>query len=314
MVERIEVLYGGQGIFYGTQSVAGVVNVVTKPFSDSQEGRVGLAVDGNDGVHASLDYRGSAGGHQFVVYASSDEADGIRPYRSEDIQPSTTDRDRSYDITMLGLKYAYDIGETSRLSLHYQHTDAELDFARPYLNHDTFNARDEDIVTLKYDLQATDNIGLVRQGVLAYLGHRLHPDLQRPGRQRSHHGRLANRERWLVLGLRGLRADGHDAGRNRGWIRLCGGIRAPALFRQRRRPADRGPDGIGERVLRSDPDQREPPRQHADGARTPVQQAQWRRRGHRRQLQPATRFQRRILSSRQRRHVLPPARRLAALR
>ncbi|MYE11817.1 MAG: TonB-dependent receptor plug domain-containing protein, partial [Gammaproteobacteria bacterium] len=160
MVERIEVLYGGQGIFYGTQSVAGVVNVVTKPFSDTQEGRVGLAVDGNDGVHASLDYRGSAGGHQFVVYASSDEADGIRPYRSEDIQPSTTDRDRSYDITMLGLKYAYDIGERSRLSLHYQHTDAELDFARPYLNHDTFNARDEDIVTLKYDLQATDNIGL----------------------------------------------------------------------------------------------------------------------------------------------------------
>jgi vitamin B12 transporter len=29
MVERIEVLYGGQGIFYGTQSVAGVVNVVS---------------------------------------------------------------------------------------------------------------------------------------------------------------------------------------------------------------------------------------------------------------------------------------------
>ena len=160
MVERIEVLYGGQGIFYGTQSVAGVVNVVTKSFSDSPQGRVGLSVDGNDGVHASVDYRGAADGHQFVLYASSDEADGIRPYRSEDIQPSATDRDRGYDVTMLGLKYAYDIGERSRLSLHYQHTDAQLDFARSYLNHDTYNDRDEDIVTLKYDLQATDNIGL----------------------------------------------------------------------------------------------------------------------------------------------------------
>ena len=160
MVERIEVLYGGQGIFYGTQSVAGVVNVVTKSFSDSPQGRVGLSVDGNDGVHASVDYRGAADGHQFVVYASSDEADGIRPYRSEDIQPSATDRDRGYDVTSLGLKYAYDIGERSRLSLHYQHTDAQLDFARSYLNHDTYNDRDEDIVTLKYDLQATDNIGL----------------------------------------------------------------------------------------------------------------------------------------------------------
>ena len=37
MVERVEVLYGGQGIFYGTQSVAGVVNVVTKVFSNETD-------------------------------------------------------------------------------------------------------------------------------------------------------------------------------------------------------------------------------------------------------------------------------------
>ena len=160
MVERIEVLYGGQGIFYGTQSVAGVVNVVTKSFSDSPRGRVGLAVDGNDGVHANVDYRASSGGHQFVLYASSDEAEGIQPYRDEEFQPSATDRDRGYDVATLGLKYAYETGERSRLTLHYQLTDAELDFARPNLNYDTFNARDEDIVTLKYDFQATENIGL----------------------------------------------------------------------------------------------------------------------------------------------------------
>ena len=160
MVERIEVLYGGQGIFYGTQSVAGVVNVVTKSFSDSPQGRVGLAVDGNDGLHANVDYRASSGGHQFVLYASSDEADGIQPYVDEEIQPSATDRDRGYDVAMLGFKYAYDFGASSRLTLHYQLTDAELDFARANLNHETYNARDEDIVTLKYDLQATDNVGL----------------------------------------------------------------------------------------------------------------------------------------------------------
>ena len=160
MVERIEVLYGGQGIFYGTQSVAGVVNIVTKSFSDSREGQVGLGLDGNDGVHANVDVSASSGGHRFVAYASSDEADGIVPYRDADIQPSTTDRDRGYDIAMLGVKYAYDFDERSRLSLQFQHTDAELDYARAYLNYDTFNARDEDIVTLKYDLQATDNVGL----------------------------------------------------------------------------------------------------------------------------------------------------------
>ena len=179
----------------------------------------------------TVDYRGGAGGHQFVVYASNDEADGIRPYKKEHMQPSTTDRDRGYDIAMFGVKYAYDIGERSRLSLHYQHTDAELDYARTYLNYDTYNDRDEDIVTLKYDLQATDNIGLF---VKAY-SHtwdteytRIYNVLDDNG---AYDGRSANKERCFVLGLRRLRADGHDAGGNGGWIRLCGGLRAPALLR-----------------------------------------------------------------------------------
>src|ERR1051325_12002772 len=38
MVERIEVLEGGQGLFYGTQAVAGVINVVTKSFTEGKSG------------------------------------------------------------------------------------------------------------------------------------------------------------------------------------------------------------------------------------------------------------------------------------
>ena len=45
VVERVEVLYGGQGIFYGTQAVSGVVNIVTKSFSNEPTGTVGLGVD-----------------------------------------------------------------------------------------------------------------------------------------------------------------------------------------------------------------------------------------------------------------------------
>ena len=37
MVERIEILEGGQGLFYGTQAVAGVINVVTKAFTEQHE-------------------------------------------------------------------------------------------------------------------------------------------------------------------------------------------------------------------------------------------------------------------------------------
>ena len=98
MVERIEVLYGGQGIFYGTQSVAGVINVVTKSFSEEDEGSVGLSLDGNDGTHFSADYSISIDDHQLVFYMSDDEAVGFQPFRTQDYQPSGTDFDRGYDL------------------------------------------------------------------------------------------------------------------------------------------------------------------------------------------------------------------------
>ncbi|MEX2132343.1 MAG: TonB-dependent receptor, partial [Pseudohongiellaceae bacterium] len=160
MVERIEVLKGGQGIFYGTQSVGGVVNIVTKGFSTESNGEAGVGVNGNDGYSVNGFYRGAVGDHQFVVYGSRDEAEGYTPYRTQDIQPSATDLDRGYDVATLGLKYAWNISPDSRLSLQYQYTDNELDFARPFLNRKTVNAREEDILTLKYDLSVNENIDL----------------------------------------------------------------------------------------------------------------------------------------------------------
>lgn len=54
MVERIEVLEGGQGLFYGTQAVGGVINVVTKAFTEDASGRVQLGLDTNEGTTRPL--------------------------------------------------------------------------------------------------------------------------------------------------------------------------------------------------------------------------------------------------------------------
>ena len=160
MVERIEILKGGQGIFYGTQSVGGVVNIVTKPFQDGVGGAVGTAFNSNDGYNVNGYVHGSSGDHQVVLFASKDDSDGYTPWLESDIQPSATDRERGYDVATLGIKYAWNINPDSRLSLQYQYTDAALDFARPFLNNSTTNAREEDILTVKYDLALSDNVEL----------------------------------------------------------------------------------------------------------------------------------------------------------
>lgn len=160
MIERIEVLKGGQGIFYGTQAVGGVVNIVTKEFRDGPDADVRIGLNSNDGYGVSGYYRAGFGDHQLVAYASKDETDGYQPYRDEQFQPSATDHERGYDVGSVGFKYGYNVADNARLSLQYQHTDAELDYMSAYLNNHTVNDRDEDIWTLKYDWQVNENVGL----------------------------------------------------------------------------------------------------------------------------------------------------------
>ncbi len=160
MIERIEVLKGGQGIFYGTQSVGGVINVVTKSLQDEPDGEAGGGFNTNDGYSAHAYYRASAGRHRYLLYASKDEADGYQPFRDEDVQPSATERERGYDVTVGGLKYGVDLTEYTSLTLQYQHTDNELDFARPFRNARTVNERKEDIITARLDYLPSDRFGL----------------------------------------------------------------------------------------------------------------------------------------------------------
>ncbi|MCZ6644027.1 MAG: TonB-dependent receptor, partial [Gammaproteobacteria bacterium] len=164
MIERIEVLYGGQGIFYGTQSVAGVVNIVTKSFSDEPRGSVSIGFDQNDATHVNGDYSRAFGDHRVVVYASKDEADGFKPYSSQEYQPSGTDHDRGYDVLTLGIKYGYSFSPDSNLTLHYHRTDNEVEYAAPSNRARSFNEREEDLFTAKWDYRVSENVDLFVKG------------------------------------------------------------------------------------------------------------------------------------------------------
>jgi len=160
MIERVEVIEGGQALFYGTQAVAGAINIVTKAFANKPDGAISIAADSNTGKHADGYARDAVGKNQFVVYLSGDKSEGFQPFRDQDYQPSGTDHRRAYDVLTLGLKYAYNFTDDVRISADEQHTSAKLDYAYPYQIATKFNERSEDLLTMKLDAKFNDNIEL----------------------------------------------------------------------------------------------------------------------------------------------------------
>jgi vitamin B12 transporter len=172
MIERIEVIEGGQGLFYGTQAVAGAINVVTKSFTDNTSGRLQTGFDTNKGGHVSGFARDTHNGNRFVLFGSKDKTTGYRSFPSSEYQPSTTDRNRGYDVQMIGGKYAYDFAPAARFSAMYQLNDVTLDNLRPARSSASqvgglaaaYNERVEHIFNSKLDYTPRQDLQLYFKG------------------------------------------------------------------------------------------------------------------------------------------------------
>jgi vitamin B12 transporter len=155
-VERIEVLKGGESLFYGTQAVAGAINIVTRAYTDTPGGQVGLGYDSNDGTRIHVSGHGQVGRHRFLGYASRDAGDGYRQF--DHYEPSATDRDRSYTVSNVGLKYGNDLTDKLKLDLFYHHTEALLDNNAPSRTRRSYNDRDEDVASLRLAYAASSRV------------------------------------------------------------------------------------------------------------------------------------------------------------
>ena len=162
MIERIEVLKGGQSLFYGTQAVAGAINVVTRGYAEELGGSLTIGGHTNGGVHADAYVRDTLGPHRYVAWASKDEASGFRTFDVS--QPSATDRKRGYDVVSFGGKYGIDLADGLALNLYAQHTDAHLEYPAPRLTRRAFNDRDEEIASASLDWTARPDVQLSVKG------------------------------------------------------------------------------------------------------------------------------------------------------
>ncbi|MFC0205716.1 TonB-dependent receptor plug domain-containing protein [Novosphingobium soli] len=162
MVERIEVLKGGESLFYGTQAAAGVINVVTRSFADTFGGQVNAQVDSRAGTNVDGWVRGSAGRHRFVAWASHNRSEGYRPYSH--LEPSATDRRYGYDLWSVGGKYQFDFGSDLLLNAQYQHTEADLDNLSPTRIRESRNDRNEEIASLRLDYVGSEAVQFFLKG------------------------------------------------------------------------------------------------------------------------------------------------------
>jgi outer membrane cobalamin receptor len=160
MIERIEVLNGDQALFYGTQAIAGAINIVTRSFSDHPGGSITVGDDTNHAQQYNGYYRDTIDDNKFVVYASHNQSPGFQPYDDSAYQPSGTDRRRDYKVTSVGGKYGYDFNDAWSFTASYDHTNAHLDFALPFLTATAFNDRDEDLVSGRIDYTPNDEFKL----------------------------------------------------------------------------------------------------------------------------------------------------------
>jgi vitamin B12 transporter len=162
MIERIEVLKGGQGLLYGTQAAAGVINIVTRAFADEPGGEVSVGADSRDGVHLNAYGRGAVGAHRFVAWASKDKSDGYSLLDA--YQPNATTRDREYDVESYGLKYGFNFTDSARLTLQGVHTEAALDY--PGVASTNVNDRNEETLSARLDIDASERVQLFIKGYL----------------------------------------------------------------------------------------------------------------------------------------------------
>jgi vitamin B12 transporter len=162
MVERVEVLKGGESLFYGTSAAAGVINIVTRGYTDQFDGLATVGGDTNNTYHLDAYIRGKLGPGNYVLYGSKDQSDGYDAYTH--FEPSSTDHKREYNVASIGGKYRWDVTDKFSLDARYQHTEAHLDNLNPAFVPYSKNNRDEEIASVSANYAFSDQLKLLVKG------------------------------------------------------------------------------------------------------------------------------------------------------
>ncbi|MBY6105682.1 TonB-dependent receptor [Ferrimonas balearica] len=151
IIERIEVLKGGQGIIYGSDAIAGVINIVTRNYQGESETSVGIGTDTLPSVNTDLFLSRAYGDVEVSLFGAYAWSEGYQLWRDSDIHwTAADDVERGYRVANLGGKVRWVLDDDRYLTLLAQWNDSDLERLRPYGTIDSNNEREEKIATLDY--------------------------------------------------------------------------------------------------------------------------------------------------------------------
>nr|WP_321396397.1 TonB-dependent receptor [uncultured Desulfobacter sp.] len=160
-VDRIEVLKGGESIFYGSGARAGVINIITKEVANETKGEAGVS-------YGEMNYREGYGyitdtikDHGFMIFGSYEASDGYQVCDDQSFANAgntVKDRDVGYDRTVVGAKYRKKFDIAGKAVLTMQGQTQEGLFEYPYAQYRyADNDWKEDLFVLNWDHAVNKN-------------------------------------------------------------------------------------------------------------------------------------------------------------
>jgi vitamin B12 transporter len=119
-IERIEVVRGPQSTLYGSDAMAGVINIVTRKGSAEPQAALFSEMGARNTFREGGELRGVKGALDYSFYLSRLDSDGIN-------KVSAGTEEDGYRNTTFSSRIGYKLLEDSELSLVTRHTDAKAD-------------------------------------------------------------------------------------------------------------------------------------------------------------------------------------------
>ncbi|WP_125716761.1 TonB-dependent receptor domain-containing protein [Pseudoalteromonas rubra] len=131
-IERIEVLKGARAAIYGSDAVAGVINIITREQKGHQ-----LALTSGSRNYGGAQLAGQFEADKLTVnyHFGYESTDGYDVTAKDPAAPHSKEHDSdAYDNTNMGIKLGYDLTQYGQLALYAQRSEGEAHYDDAYRN------------------------------------------------------------------------------------------------------------------------------------------------------------------------------------